>query len=321
MALLFQEIGRQRMTNKKYDAIPITHDFYQLGTPSYPAYLSMGNDAMIIEGGTGSTYSILVDQIEQLRIPPERIKYVALTHTHPDHIGAVPHLKKIWPHLKVIGSPMAATLLRNEVTFTEFVKVDTIITEISLIKGEIAQWPPEFEDPSFDLDMIVKEGDSIDLGAGVEWKVLETPGHAPCHASYYNKKQDIVTIGDATGAYVPEAGRWWPNYFESLQSYCNSIRKIAALNAKFGALSHNGVIRDWVKEYLQKAMKATEDYHHAMLARVTAGEDPKQVGMEMARQTFTFTNMQPFEVIHGLTRLMLKRSQAAAEKDGLFNME
>jgi glyoxylase-like metal-dependent hydrolase (beta-lactamase superfamily II) len=78
---------RKEMQQKRYDAIPITHNFYQLGTPAYPAYLSIGSDAMIIEGGTGSTYSILVNQIEQLRIPPERIKYVALTHTHPDHIG------------------------------------------------------------------------------------------------------------------------------------------------------------------------------------------------------------------------------------------
>jgi hypothetical protein len=55
-----------------------------------------------------------------------------------------------------------------------------------------------------------------------------------------------------------------------------------------------------------------------MLRRLSNGEDSRQVSLATARWVYTFTNMQPFEVIHGLTRLMMKRSQSAAGKEDLF---
>jgi glyoxylase-like metal-dependent hydrolase (beta-lactamase superfamily II) len=307
------------MNEKRYEPIPVTPHFYQLGTPAYPAYLSLGDIGMIIEGGTSATFPVIVEQVKGLGIKPERIKYVALTHTHPDHIGAVPHLKKLWPHLKIAASPVAAERLKNEENIKEFVRVDGIISEILMIKGEITEWPPELENPSFDIDPVVREGDRIDLGSGIVWTVYETPGHSPCHTSFYNESEGILVIGDATGLFNPERDLFWPNYFDSLEAYCDSIRKLAALPARIGALSHNGIVDD-AGRHLQKALRATESYHTEMLAKLGNGEDYKKVSLGTARWVYTFTNMQPFEVIHGLTRLMLKRSQSAAGKDDLFTL-
>jgi len=159
------------MSERKYEIFNIAPNFYQLGTPSYPAYLSMGDSGMIIEGGTGATFPIIVDQVREIGIEPERLKYLALTHTHPDHIGAVPHLKKLWPHLKVIASGVAVRMLQKEEVIQEFLKIDRTITEILLIKGDIDWWSAEPDNPAFEVDMVVKEGDRIDLGAGVVWNV------------------------------------------------------------------------------------------------------------------------------------------------------
>ena len=176
-----------QMNEKRYEPFTITPDFYQLGTPNYPAYLSMGDDGMIIEGGTGATFSIIVDQIKELGIQPERIKYLTLTHTHPDHIGAVPHLKRLWPHLKVVAGEVATKLLKSEEMVKEFIRVDGVISEILLIKGEIAEWPPEPENPDFEVALVVKEGDRLDLGSGIVWTIYETPGHSSCHISLHNE--------------------------------------------------------------------------------------------------------------------------------------
>jgi len=181
----------------------IKHNFYRLGTLAYPAYLSLGTDGMIIEGGTGATFMTIVNQVEVLGISPERIKYMAITHTHPDHIGAVPHIKKLWPHLKIIAGQVAANLLKSEEMIKEFVRADGVINEILMIKGEIDEWPPEPQNPVFNVDVIVKEGDKIDLGSGIVWRVCETPGHSSCHISFYNEKEEIIDIGDAAGLYEP----------------------------------------------------------------------------------------------------------------------
>jgi glyoxylase-like metal-dependent hydrolase (beta-lactamase superfamily II) len=308
------------MSNRRYEIFTITPNFYQLGTPSYPAYLSMGDGGMIIEGGTGATFPIIVDQVRELGIEPERIKYLALTHTHPDHIGAVPHLKKLWPHLKVVASEVAVRLLQKEEVIQEFIKMDRTITEVLLIKGDIDWWPVELDDPVFEVDMVVKEGDKIDLGAEVVWTVYETPGHSPCHLSFHNERDGILVIGDATGIYEPGKEVFWPNYFQSLEAYCNSIRKLAALPASIGARSHGGVVEGEPRGYLQMVMKATESYHREMLGRLAQGESPEEIALEKAKWVYTFTNLQPFKLIHFMTGLTLRRSQAVDGKEDLFNI-
>jgi glyoxylase-like metal-dependent hydrolase (beta-lactamase superfamily II) len=310
------------MTEKRYRYISITPNFYQLGIPSFPAYLSLGDDGMIIEGGTGVTFAIIIDQLKELGIEPERIKYLFLTHTHADHIGAIPRLRKIWPHLKVVASPVGEKLLTRLVTkeeaLKEFITTDHDIAEIMLSKGEIDAIPPELDSYTFGVDMVVKESDRLDLGSGVSWTVYDTPGHSPCHISLYNEGERTLVIGDATGLYAPEKDIFWPNYFDSLEAYCNSIRKLSALPAERGALCHNCVIEGGVKRHLQKALRATESYHREMMARLDRGEDPKEIALERAKWVVNFTALIPFEGIRALTTLLLRRSQSAVVSEGLF---
>jgi 2-aminobenzoylacetyl-CoA thioesterase len=305
------------MRERSYRPGTLTPTFYLIGTPIYPAYLAMGEYGMIIEGGISSTAELLVKQIQELNISSERIKYIVLTHTHPDHIGAIPHLKTVWPHLKVIGSSNASKLLKRETAVKEFLQVDRDITENLLVRGEINEWPKELENYKFDIDIEIHTGEKIDLGDGTEWVACETPGHSICHMSYHNPKEGIVVIGDATGLFDPVRDIFWPNYFSSLEEYCNSIRKLSALSANVGVLSHNYILGDF-KHHLQKAMNATESFHSMMLKRVNGGEDPEKVALDTAKWVYTFTNMQPFQTIHGLCKLMLKRSQTSASVENLF---
>ena len=310
------------MTEKRYRHISITPNFYQLGTPSFPAYLSLGDDGMIIEGGTGATFAIIIDQLKELGIEPERIKYLLLTHTHADHIGAIPRLRRIWPHLKVVASPVGEKLLTRLVTkqeaLKEFITTDRDIAKIRLSKGEIDTVPPELDNYIFGVDMVVKEGDRLDLGSGVSWTIYDTPGHSPCHISLHNEREGTLVIGDATGFYAPEKDIFWPNYFNSLEDYCDSIRKLASLPAHRGALCHNCVIEGGVKRYFQKALKATESYHREMMARLDRGEDPEEIALEKAKWVVTFTALIPFEGIRALTTLLLRRSQSAVVSEDLF---
>ena len=67
-------------------------------------------------------------------------------------------------------------------------------------------------------------------------------------------------------------------------------------------------------------MQATEDYHRELLDRVARGEDPERMVLEKARWVYTFTNLQPFKLIHLMTGVTLKRSQAVGEGKGLFDI-
>jgi 2-aminobenzoylacetyl-CoA thioesterase len=303
-----------------FKPVKITGNFYRLGTPSYPVYLSVGTDAMIIEGGIGAIANLLDDQLAEVGISPERLRYIALTHTHSDHIGAIPHMKKLWPHIQTVASPIAVKLLQEKTVIKDHVAMEKVRTKILLAKGEVKEPIVIEEHPVFNVDVIAKEGDVIDLGSGVKWTVCETPGHSPCHTSYYEEAEKIVSIGDATGFYVPEKDENWPNYFSSLEAYCNSIRKLYALSAKIGVLSHNYVIEGTVAEYLRKAMKNTEIYHHEMVRRIAAGEPPEDIAMEKAKWVNTLTDEHPFEIMYTLSKVLIKRSLAAKDKPGLFSL-
>jgi len=297
------------MVNIKHKPIAITPHFYQLGIPAFPAFLSLGEMGMLIEGGTGPTFQIITSQIDALGIDPGRIEYVILTHTHADHIGALPHLKREWPHLKLLASAPGSKILNMSELYNEFLLVDLGIAQLMKAKAEFDEMPATPEDYRFEVDLIVEGGDTIELGDGITWEIIDSQGHSPCHISMYEKKEATLVLGDAAGFYVPEEDVFWPNYFVSLKGYCDSIRKLYNFPAKRAALSHNTVIEGDVRQFLERAMKATENYHKDLLQRLSRGESTESIALEKAQFVSSLTDIQPFKVIYELCRLMIKRSK------------
>ena len=295
----------------------ITPNFYQLGTPFFPVYLSVGEDAMIIEGGTGATYGIIVNQIDALGIDPNKIKYIALTHTHADHVGAIPRLKSLWPHLQLVGGEKAPKFLSNEKIIKQFISMDGAIADIMAQKGEIPRVPETLETYSFPVDKIVKEGECLDLGKGVRWTAYDSPGHSPCHIAWREEREEILAIGDTLGFYTPEEDTFWPNYFVSLVMYCNSIRKLGNIPAKWIALSHNGIKNDNVRAFFQKALRVTETYHLEMIGRMSNGEDPQDIAKDKAEWVLSIADHMPFKVMEPMCRLLINLSEAEAEHPDL----
>ena len=288
--------------------IAVTKNFYRLGTSAFPAFLSTGDVGMIIEGGTGPTSELIVEQINAIGFDMKRVEYILLTHTHADHIGALPHLKRKWPHLKIVASAPGAKILNTRELYNEFLLVDLGIAQLMRAKSEIDEIPPTPEDYRFEVDLLVKGGDIIELGNHIKWEIIDTPGHSPCHISAYESHEKTLAVGDATGFYVPEKDVFWPNYFVSLKTYVDSIRKLAAFPAKRAVLSHNAVVEGDVHRYFEKALNATRDYHENILRQLDRGISPESIALEGAQFVSTLTDIQPFKVMYDLCKLMINRS-------------
>jgi len=301
------------MTSLSAEPIQLSNNFYQLGTPFFPVYLSLGEKAVLIEGGTSGTFDIIVAQLAALNIDPATIAYIALTHSHADHIGAYPRIRARWPHVKIVAGKAAARMLGNENVIKQFHWLDQKIAQAMQAGGDITAPPAPLDDWNFDIDMIVKEGDVIDLGRGVRWTVYEIPGHAPCHLAFLEESQAIMAIGDATGFYNPEKDGLWPNYFDGLDIYCDSIKKLARLPAQSLVLSHNGYQSN-AREYLAKALRTTGNYHREMLERGGNGESLDDIIADKSQWIKDIADRMPMKIITQLSGLLIKLSQKAGPK-------
>ena len=300
----------------KFEPIKLTDHFYQIGTPYFPGYLSLGEKNMLIDGGTSAVANIIEGQLQALDIHPESIEYISITHSHADHIGGLSRLKKKWPHMKTIASATAARMMANPKVIKQFEGMDSAISKIMKEKSEIDEIPVSMEADEYDfgVDIIADETFRIDLGNNIVWTVDTTPGHAGCQIALFEGYEGTAAIGDAIGFYNHTENAFWPNYFESLTDYADSIRKIARMNPARLALGHNGAVEKETRKFLAEALSATGAYHRELVKRAGAGEPIEAIAKDKAGQIASWSGHMSF-VVAMLIQVLIKQSLKAV-KDG-----
>jgi len=133
-------------------------DTYQLGP--------VGTNCYVVRADREATDAVVVDpggDAAQLRLDLARTgascAAILLTHTHFDHLGAVADLAE-GTGAPVYVSPDAKGALESPLT------------------------PPGLTIRGYEHALDVSGGETLDLG-GLSFEVLDVPGHAPGHLSYY----------------------------------------------------------------------------------------------------------------------------------------
>ena len=293
----------------------VTDRLLMLGTNQYPLFLFRGESSgTLFEGGVGAMGPLLLDQLEELAIARDSVKQVVITHAHPDHVMAVPLFRQAFPGVTVIASEAAAKTLSVEKAVAFFAKVDTAFTAALLKAGAIAEQhrPQPLAEMKIAVDRVVGEGDTIDVDAGVAFRVLATPGHSECSLSFHEPRLRLLVISDATGYYLPEHSAWWPNYFAGYGAYLSSMRRLAGLDAEVLCLSHNGVITRAadIRAYFHDAIAATEGYHRRIIAETKTGKPPDQIAAGLGAEVYQKTQLLPLDFFQKHCALLVKQSLA-----------
>ena len=187
-------------------------------TPEVPSALSplvrrvvADNPGLMTGPGTNS-YLVGIDEVAVIDPGPdlaahvdaivgaamrERVRWVLLTHTHPDH----------WPAAAAIRERTGAQVA----AFGAFPKADEVTLE---------------------LDIVLGEGDTID-GTEFRLEALHTPGHAPNHLCFLLDEERALFTGDhvlngTTTVVNPQRGGDMTQYLASLDRL-RKIKRVARI--------------------------------------------------------------------------------------------
>lgn len=164
------------------------------------------------------------------------LDYIFATHTHYDHIGALPAFRDRWPDVKLVTSPVGATVLLKATP-------RRVIRELS--QNAYSLYAPnsafyEYNDDAFHCDVEVCDGDTVSLG-DVTVRVYETPGHTRDSLTYFIDELSLMIVSETCGVYVCE-GLVAPAYLTSCTGAISAVERCSAMAYKAISLPHKEIL-------------------------------------------------------------------------------
>ncbi len=206
---------------------------FAVGTPELPAYLLTGMNPAVFDAGMTVMGPVYLKDVRALLGDETPLRYVFLTHAHFDHSGACPYLKRNIRGLQVGAHPLAAETFRkpNAVELIRSLSRDYEDRHAAQTGGE---------DIFFDalqVDILLEDGMDFDLGGGLEFKVVATPGHTRDSISFYIPKLKALITGEAIGVYDRNM-TIHPEFLASYNDYLASLEKLACLETDMLLMAH-----------------------------------------------------------------------------------
>ncbi|MBK7569939.1 MAG: MBL fold metallo-hydrolase [Bacteroidetes bacterium] len=226
----------------------ITEYLYQIPLGPVNAYLLMdGQDVILIDTGFKNDHLKIFKALNELNKKPSDIKHILLTHSHPDHAGALADLvnitgAKTYMHFEdaaLIQQGLAGRLphevspeILNKILYHLFIKR-------SANKNDKVQ-----------IDVELKDKDQLPFAGGLS--VIYTPGHSLGHVCYYIPGMDLLIAGDICSNMM---GLKHSTVYENTKVGIDSIKKVAALPFNIAVFGHGNAILNEANVALRNKFK------------------------------------------------------------------
>ena len=214
----------------------VTDTITMLGKQESCVYLVDGGDACaILGGGLAGIIPDVEAQLASMAMDPQKIKYLAILHSHFDHCGIVPYFKNKWPWVEVVASERAQTILSKPKSVAGIEAFNIRHLEETL--PDVHPKDLCIEGFNIEVDRLVGEGDNLTCG-NLNLQVLETPGHSTCSIAFYIPEEKALFASDAVGISVGEKVFTAAN--SNFDQYEESLDKMFALNPEIILSEHRG---------------------------------------------------------------------------------
>jgi hydroxyacylglutathione hydrolase len=233
--------------------------FFEREYPSANMVLIRGERPVLVDTGFGSDLPATEKMLREAGIPPEKLRLIANTHYHSDHVGGNSGLQQRY------GIPIAAH------------RWDANLVNRRDREVCSAEWLDQPVEP-YEVNLPLSDGDEIE--ASVTLQALHTPGHTLGHVSFYAPDEQVLILGDA----VHGDDVAWINPFRegvgALQRTLETLDKLASLPVRLAYSGHGAPIED-----LGAAIDAARRRYAKWL------DDPQKVHWHACKRIFAYALM------------------------------
>jgi glyoxylase-like metal-dependent hydrolase (beta-lactamase superfamily II) len=220
------------MSNDGCSLIQADDDVYQVRYKSRAAnaYVIRGRSRTImIDVGLSSNYPHLLECLNHIECPPQKIDMVILSHEHLDHIGAAYHFN----------------------AQRTFVAAHRLAANKVMLRDDFSMLRKMFNEPDvpIDIDIWLEEGNLIDLG-NFRLNVMYTPGHTSACITLFDQNRGLLFAADTLMPGGVMGGVFGSG---SIADYIQSLERIKGLNSRI-LLSGHGRLSDTPQEDVRIAI-------------------------------------------------------------------
>ena len=204
------------------------------GGPGGEAVLIMGSRKTALHDcGMACFKDRLIENIRK-ELGERNLDYILLSHSHYDHMGALPYLLEIWPEAKVCAGLKASKVFQSQ-------GARATIESMGRTAAEYYGMNPEsITAEGLRVDVVLENGHIIRLG-DEEILAMETKGHTDCSMSYFIQPQGILLASESTGA-LELSGKLHTSALKSFDQSLESAFFLKLLPYRYILIPHYGIL-------------------------------------------------------------------------------
>ncbi len=246
-----------------FDVFSEDHDRFDFPIDAHRVTSGSGGETILVFGSEktllydcGMAYCgwHTVDNIKKKLAEKGRdaLDYIILSHSHYDHMGALPYIKQAFPDAKVHAGEKAARIFEKP-------SAKDLMKELGTSARDLFM-PGSTDEILVDgiaVDVILKDGDEIDLG-DITVKAIETKGHTDCSMSYAFEPAKLLFASESTGIIEGKNFVHTP-FLKDCNDAIASREKCKAYDPEYISLPHFGMIpKDYIDTYWKRLEEETE---------------------------------------------------------------
>jgi glyoxylase-like metal-dependent hydrolase (beta-lactamase superfamily II) len=210
--------------------------------------------AAIDIGSRGELWKEVIDVVKKHgRDPKKDLKYLLITHEHPDHFGSAAELKNA-SGAAIYAHTAAADTMRDPVK---------LLTEHFNVYGESSGATRKIQGifsrvTPVNPDSILLGGERIELGRST-LTVIHSAGHCGGHVMFYDDYRKVMFTGDEVFEAPANPCKYIIDLTGSIQRRGIILRRLLELRIDFLAPAHDTIVSgDMISEQINGAIDANE---------------------------------------------------------------